>query len=282
MTKINLSVHTDTGDIKETNQDSVLTLTGVMNKHDVGLFIVADGCGGLEYGEVVSKLIVKYFAHVWESELPNLIKPGKVNLNDVNDYLNALLDDINQKALDFGEQASSKVGSTLSLLLTIDKRYIIKNIGDSRIYLKKGKKIVKLTEDQSLVADMLRNGEITEDEAKNFNRKNVLTMCIGFYPKLQVYTKLGKIKNKNTFILCCDGFHNHISPDSIMRVLCDKRIEFGDKAYELRRLIEPGKANDNVSSVICEFRQNNIFGISAVALLALAILFVLWLLKSIA
>ena len=255
MYNVYISSHTDVGDVKKTNQDNILHLHGTINKHNVGLFIVADGCGGLEYGEEISNFIVTHFSSFWNNDLKRLISAKKIDIKYIDLAIDNLLHSINSRAIEFGKMISGKVGSTLSLLLVVDNQYIIKNIGDSRVYLKRGRKILQLTEDQSLVADMVRRGELTDEQAKNFNKKNVLTMCIGFFENLRIYSKIGKIKNKDTFILCCDGLHNHVSTKTIVSVLNNKKIVFEDKAFEMRKQIEPGKANDNVSSVICEFRK---------------------------
>ena len=267
MFKVNVSSHTDIGDIKQTNQDSVLHLEGVVNRHNVGLFIVADGCGGLEYGEEISNLIITYFSRVWNDEIKKLIPMKKVDMKNIDSFLNKALHHINDKAIEFSNMVSGKVGSTVTLLFTVDDRYIIKNVGDSRIYLKRGRKILQLTEDQSLVADMIRNGELTKEEAKTFKKKNVLTMCVGVFEDLKIYSKSGKIKNKDTFILCCDGLHNHVSSESMLKILDNKKVPFHNKAYEMRKSIENGKANDNVSSVICEFHTRKRMTISSVVIL---------------
>lgn len=271
MFKVNISSHTDTGDIKKTNQDSILRLNGMINKHSVGLFIVADGCGGLEYGEEISNFIITHFLRLWNDELEKIIGIKKVDMKYIDSFLNKALHDINDKAIAFSTMVSGKVGSTLTMLFTIDDQYIIKNVGDSRVYLKRGRKISQVTEDQSLVADMIRNGELTKEEAKNFKKKNVLTMCIGFFEDLKIYSKFGKIKNNDTFILCCDGLHNHVSSKKMLDILNNRKILFEDKAYEMRKSIESGKANDNVSSIICEFHKKKKIRMSSVVILIVAL-----------
>lgn len=250
-----ISSHTDTGDVKQTNQDCIFAKNDLINGHNAGLYIVADGCGGLAYGEEISNLIVTYFARVWKNELCSLLQDKKIKAEAVNELLEQAIKDINESALSFGCQVDSKVGSTLSLLLTIDKRYYIKNVGDSRIYLARKKKIEQLTEDQSLVADMVRNGELTKEEAKTYKRKNVLTMCIGVFDDIKTYSKQGKIKNNDTFILCCDGLHNHVPAETMLQIIRDKKIASADKSAQLRNCIDAGQANDNVSCVICSYKR---------------------------
>ncbi len=271
MFKVNVSSHTDIGDVKKTNQDSILHLNDTINGHNVGLFIVADGCGGLEYGEEISNLIITHFSRLWNDEFKGIIPSKKVDMKCIDSFLNKALHDINDKAIGFSKMISGKVGSTLTMLFTIDNQYIIKNVGDSRVYLKRGRKISQITQDQSLVADMIRNGELTEEQAKNFKKKNVLTMCIGVFEDLKIYSKLGKIKKNDTFILCCDGLHNHVTPEIMVDILNNKEILFENKAYEMRNCIESGKASDNVSSIICEFYKKTKIRISSIIILIAAL-----------
>lgn len=258
MYRIRVSSHTDIGDIKKTNQDSILTKFAVTGEHTAGLFLVADGCGGLAYGEEISNLVVTYFKRVWEDELLPLISRGAADAATINALLDKAINHINMEAVNFGSQVESRVGSTLSLMLTVDNKYFIKNVGDSRIYLKKGRRLKQLTQDQSLVADMIRNGELTKKEAKNFKRKNVLTMCIGVFDDVKIYTASGKIKNGDVFVLCCDGLYNKVSESKIAAVIRNRHISFEDISLELRKCIEAGQANDNVSSIVCEYRR--VFG----------------------
>jgi len=283
MFNIEISSHTDIGDVKQTNQDCIFSKSDIMNNHSVGLFIVADGCGGLSYGEEISKLVVTHFSRVWNHELKTLLQHHIIKAHDVDELLEKAIRDINAGALAFSHQVDSKVGSTVSLLLTIDNRFYIKNVGDSRIYLLRDSKITQLTEDQSLVADMIRNGEITKEEAKNFKKKNVLTMCIGVFDEIKTYSKSGKIKPGDKFLLCCDGVHNHISPEKMIEIVRNKKSPFEGKAEELRNVIEQGMANDNVSTVICRFskikRKSKLKWILAI-LLVIIIAFAGWLMYS--
>ena len=255
MFNIEISSHTDIGDVKQTNQDCIFSKSGIIENHSVGLFIVADGCGGMAYGEEISNLVVTHFSRVWKHELNELLQRHIIPAHDVDELLEKAIRDINVGALAFSHRVESKVGSTVSLLLTIDNRFYIKNVGDSRIYLLRDRNIKQLTEDQSLVADMLRNGEITKEEAKNFKKKNVLTMCIGVFEDIKTYSKHGKIKNGDKFILCCDGVHNHVDPEKMVEIVKNKKSPFEGKAEEIRNAIEPGKANDNVSTVMCRFQK---------------------------
>lgn len=254
MIDIQVSSHTDIGDKKQTNQDSILVKNGVVENKTVGLYIVADGCGGLAFGEEISNLVVTHFSRLWKRELAEVLKKKKCEDKEIDNVLEKAIADINASAKSFGNQVESRVGSTLSLLLTVDKKYYIKNVGDSRIYLNRKGKLMQLTEDQSLVADMIRNGELTKEEARNFKKKNVLTMCIGVFDKIMTYTKKGKVKSGDSFLLCCDGLYNKVTEKAMCEIITDRTIAFEDKCEVMRNKIVQGEANDNVSSILCRYK----------------------------
>ena len=248
------AAYTDMGDLKQVNQDALFYQTGIIGNRRVGLFIIADGCGGLAFGEEISQLAVNYFGRFWDRELRELLKSKKLSGERVDAFLEKAIREINKIALEFGKQMGQQVGTTLSLLLTVNRDYYIKNIGDSRIYLIRKKQIRRLTEDQSLLAGMLRNKEITTEEAKNFPKKNVLTMCVGVFADLKIYSNAGKVKSKDLFLLCFDGLYNYIPGDAWQILLAKPgREELPVMADKLRKSIPSGEAKDNVSIILARF-----------------------------
>lgn len=253
--EIRIGVLSEVGDVKPTNQDCVLFKYDQIDGNNVGLFIVADGMGGLAHGEEVSGLVVTFFNHWWGEELmPFLSNCRDIRANAVDNILNMAIVQLNKLAVDFSRQIDKKSGSTISLLLVLGDEYFIKNIGDSRIYLIRNNKKIQLTEDQSLVADMVRNNRITEAEARQHVRKNVLTMCLGVFEDVKVFSNQGQVKRGDIFLLCCDGFYNYVSEEDIIPILNDsKTSDFNQKAVLLRRKIPQGGAKDNVSIILVQF-----------------------------
>ena len=246
------SVCCDVGDLRTVNQDRILVRHGEMAGRQVGLFMVADGCGGLSHGETISHLLADSFRVIWEEALPRFLENAEDPEKELIPALMNWVEQINASAYGFGQQIAQRVGSTLTLLVTIDKAYYILNVGDSRVYLCRGKDMLQLTEDQSLVADLLRNREITPEEAKHFGRKNVLTMCVGCFEKVQIFRTSGKLRKGDIFLLCSDGLHSILGEDQIQKWL-PKRLE-ENSATILRDHIPPGAARDNVSVLLVEIR----------------------------
>ena len=215
----------------------------------LGLFLVADGCGGMAHGEKISQLIVDSFQRLWEGELAALVSKSQKPETQLSTSVCKWLDQINLAAYNFGRQVGARVGSTLALLLTLNRDYYIFSVGDSRVYLKRKGQVHQLSEDQSRVADMLRNGEISPEDAINYPKRNVLTMCVGGFEQIRVFQKSGRLRKDDIFLLCSDGLYEGLGksledffPDSVD----------SESARRLRCRIAPGKAADNISAILIQ------------------------------
>lgn len=248
MLRIESGAYTDAGDIRNQNQDHIYTQTGEIAGRTAGLFMVADGCGGLEHGGEISALLAKACHRFWMHTLPAIMEATSEDAQ-IDGALEQLIQDANCGAFAFGKQTGSSVGSTLSLLLLVDRRYYIKNVGDSRIYLLR-RKLRLLTQDQSLLADMLRNREISAREAAQDSRKNILTMCIGAFEQVRTFSCSGELKKGDRFLLCSDGLYQYISRAALTRLLKRRHMSLQQGAACLRRAIPAGGAQDNVSAIL--------------------------------
>ena len=247
MFNISADRYTDAGDRKETNQDSVLCRTDVSGGRAFGMFIVADGCGGLAYGGEISGLAVTHMSRIWDTELRSVLAKHEGNDDVICSFLEETIQDLNKMAVGFSRRTGDKTGTTLSLLLINKDRWYIKNTGDSRVYLIRKGRAERLTEDQSLMADMLRNNELTLEQVESFKETNVLTMCVGYFDEVKTFTRTGRLKARDSFLLCSDGLYNHL-PEGIFDGLL-KRFP-GVTAAELCQSIPKGGAMDNVSAIL--------------------------------
>lgn len=243
--KLIFSAYTERGDVKAENQDSILVKSATINNQAIGLFIVADGCGGLAKGAKISNLITSEFDRLWDGEITDLLEKKP---SEIIQFFENRINHINLLALDFSECIGEKCGSTMSLLFIAGSDYYIFHVGDSRIYRIKHK-IKPLTEDQTVVADMLRRKEISEEAARTHKQRHILNMCIGYFRNLKIYTRCGKVRRGDIFVLCCDGIYKCIN-EKIICKMSKKKHNFENLAVRLRSIIEHGKARDNVSVII--------------------------------
>lgn len=251
-----VSSHTDCGDKRETNDDSILAMRRIVNGHMICLYVVADGCGGMSGGSKASRLITQSLME-WMEEC---INNDFFNENLTDDYINRVLDKeidlINEYVIEKGKGDGLKTASTMSLLFTVDDRYYIKHTGDSRIYRIRWS-LKQLTEDQTLVADMVRNGSITRREAKTHQKRHVLNMCMGYYKNLRIFSSQGNIKNNDIFLICSDGLYNSIGRRKLVKN--SRRRDFVNNAQRLRKAILAGKALDNVSVILVKYKIRRCF-----------------------
>ncbi len=141
------------------------------------------------------------------------------------------------------------------------------NVGDSRVYLFRDDKLIQLSHDHSLVEDLLRDGQLTEDEAKVHPKRNIITRALGIDVDVQVDGATVLPFNGDRFLLCSDGLFNEVSSDqmaSVLRRLADP----GEAASELVRLANEGGGRDNITVVMVDVVDDDGRSLAASALLA--------------
>jgi len=160
--------------------------------------------------------------------------------------------------INYGVSINKNLGSTLSMLFLYDRSYILKHIGDSRIYII-NKKTIKLTEDHSWVAEQLKEGNITYKEALNHPKRNVLTRCIGTR-NIELYESKGYVTENDVFLLCSDGFYNYLDEQEILKDIlkCTKnKNNVQECLSNMLKKIKSKKAHDNISAIIISQNKDN-------------------------
>jgi len=244
---VNAGSHSDSGDKRLLNEDRVLIKKYAISNEEWGMFLVADGLGSSP-SKVASQIIVDELSHWWDNDLATILSfPFEPEL--VFTRLDEKIAKINNKI--FAIESDKRIGSTLSLLLTMADRYIIRHVGDSRIYLlNRENGIRQLTNDHSYVAMQMEKGVLSAEEAKVHPKRNVITRCIGMNNTVSLFSCDGTINDNDIFLLCTDGFYNLISEDAILDIAFNSEFELLEKVRTLRKCIEVGAAYDNVSLVL--------------------------------
>jgi len=244
----------DIGGGKNTNQDNLLVKIGREKDGDFGLFVVADGMGGLAHGAMASKIAVNKFNIWWEKDLVYVLKSKNTNiLNIIDKELKKIVSDVNREVIDFGKMVGKRVGTTLSVLFIYKKSYIVKHVGDSRIYLVND--LLKLlTMDHSWVAQEIRAGNISAEDARRHPRRNILIQCIGVNSNIDIHEVSGRIKDRDSFLLCSDGFYRLIKASEVFNFINDYndgiRADLRNIAKELLDLVKERGPKDNITEII--------------------------------
>jgi serine/threonine protein phosphatase PrpC len=256
---IEVGASCEKGVFKDVNQDNILVKTKYHKDKVLGLFCVADGVGGLDYGEIASGLAVEYLDEWWNSELDNILeKEEDMQFNIISQELSKLFKLANQDIINYGNSISIKAGTTLSVLFIYNDNYLVKHIGDSRIYLL-SKPFKKLTMDHSWVDEQIMLGNLAKEEAINHPKKNVLTQCLGLTEDIRIFEFNGSINKKDCFLLATDGLYNQFGEKELMMEaskIKNYKIDVQQKVDEiLEKAISRGD-KDNLSLIVLRYKKH--------------------------
>ncbi len=234
---------TDVGQLRELNEDSLLTLDLVWNNKSVsrpvGLFVVADGMGGHEGGEVASGLLVRAVAQHAASELmPRTTASGGEPL-DFGAWLTAAIQSGNVEVYERSQQAGNDMGTTVVAALVAGDAAYIAHVGDSRAYRINSVGIEQITVDHSLVESLVASNQITREEARHHPQSNVIYRTIGDKRQVTVDLDLVTLAAGDSLLLCSDGLSGMLTDETIHQVVtsaaspqaaCDALIAAANRA----------------------------------------------------
>lgn len=204
---------TDIGLTKNTNQDSFNVRVFTTPVGRVALAVLCDGMGGLSRGEIASASVVNAFVKWSETKLPEALS-GMTAQADVHHDWAEIVKTMNRKIYEYGARMGSAVGTTVTALLLTEDWYSLINVGDSRAYeIQQNANI--LTRDQTLVAQEVALGHMTQEQAKLDPRRNVLLECVGATDDVRPDFYIGKTRQDAVYMLCSDGFRHEITPEEI-------------------------------------------------------------------
>jgi serine/threonine protein phosphatase PrpC len=227
---------TDTGKVREHNEDdfSVLELAGKV------LFVVADGMGGHDAGEVASRIAVE--------TVSKKVHDDHSLSTDLLCLVERAVQEANLKVREEGARTSLDMGTTLSLALVADDIAYVANVGDSRVYWIENGSISQITKDHSLVAKLVEAGKLTKEEARNHPKSNLLIRTIGTDETTKVDTFRVSLKKGGTLLLCTDGLWGDVTDDEIHRgCTLQDTTAVGDRLLEMA--MENG-GKDNITAVV--------------------------------
>ncbi len=224
----------DTGRIRKNNQDSYLA--------DGAVFAVADGMGGHVGGEIASKMAIDVFAEAF-SETEN-----SPNIVDVVRKANSAI-----LARALREPKLAGMGTTLCVLSVSEdeNKYQLNlvNVGDSRGYLFRSGELYQLTDDHTLISEMLRSGEITREQAGNHRARHILTRALGVDPEVEIDHWKIEPKESDLYLLCSDGLTNEMTDPEIVQILA-KQEPTDELAQELVNGALNNGGSDNVTCIV--------------------------------
>src|SRR5271165_3271417 len=192
---------TDTGRQRRANEDSLLARSP--------LFVVADGMGGAQAGEVASRIAVECF----EPGLPDASQP-ELELAALARAANARIHELSHAN---AEQAG--MGTTLTAAYVGEQEVAIAHVGDSRAYCMRDGDLLRLTDDHSLVDELIREGRLTPEEAEDHPQRSIITRALGPEETVEVDTRSFRARAGDVYLLCSDGLTTMLSEEQIVAVL---------------------------------------------------------------
>lgn len=235
---------TDVGSVRTINQDTFIV--NILNDGTQGIFIVCDGMGGANAGEIASEIA----ANTMQSELKGVLKPN-MSLSYMKNAIKDAIVVANRAVLEKSKQDSALFGmGTTAVCLMIDgDNAVFGNVGDSRAYIAIENKISQITEDHSLVNDMVKRNEITPEEAVKHPKKNVITKALGVEPTINCDVFPLKLTQDVKILLCSDGLTNEVSdPELCYELMQAEAVK--DICQSLISIANKRGGHDNITAVI--------------------------------
>lgn len=232
--------NTNVGLVREINEDSILSLP---ERH---LWVVADGMGGYEGGNVASAMVVRSLESITAkdtlNELVNSIEDGLIDVNNrILEYADIMLD-------------GRTLGSTVVSLIIKDRVGICLWAGDSRLYRYRNRQLVQLSRDHSQIEEQIQQGVLTAEEAINHPESNVITRAIGASAEIYIDINVFSTQVGDIFLLCSDGLYNQVSEQAMAQTLSSLPIEESVDSL-IQQALDHG-ADDNVSVILVKGEQS--------------------------
>ncbi len=237
--KLLLEYHglTDVGCVRDHNEDAFFC-AGI---EDTGLFIVADGMGGHDAGEIASRVAVETVCRE--------VRRGAARQIDKAEILKTSVQQANRAVMREGSLRGSNMGTTLGVALVADNKACVANIGDSRAYWIENGSIKQITEDHSLVAKLVSAGKLTKEEARNHSKSNLLYRTIGSDDNLKVDTFEIDVRKSGCLLLCSDGLWGEVEDEDIRRICAAERSAKA-ACSRLIQMANLSGGKDNITAVV--------------------------------
>jgi len=252
MVRLLHAARTDVGMIRSGNEDNFF----VAARGNHGLFIVADGMGGHAAGEVASEMAVQTI----EQELDSLKTMDSTTADKLSNALRKANRNIHERTMT--EVDKQGMGTTASVLLIWDSKYLIGQVGDSRVYLLRDGALTQLTKDHSYVQEQVDAGFLTPEQARYHPYSNVITRCVGASPDVEPDIYRGEVSVGDLFLVASDGLTSMVD-DRRLQMLLMSRAEPERKVLALISEANGRGGLDNITAIVVQIAADDVGGPAA-------------------
>lgn len=234
------------GICRTTNEDAIFTFNtqyGCLPN----LYILADGMGGHNAGEIASNSSIQFFCEFIHENRMNVLKSDYEYIDMIRNailYSNAKVFDSSNSDIHL-----KGMGTTFIVASILNNKLFVENVGDSRLYIIRDNEIIQITIDHTYVMEMLKNGSLTEEELYNHPNKNIITRAVGTQSYVEVDTFQIELHQKDIVMMCSDGLSNMIKDNEILEIII-KSSDIEDAATSLIERANLNGGLDNISVIL--------------------------------
>lgn len=236
-----VAYQTDIGHQRKENQDRVAKFTA---PDGTLLVVVADGISGSRSGDVAAQITVDHLGRQFQAASPNS------SLEAIRWFareVQLINDEILQKSTENPKYQG--MGTTLVAAIIFDQAMVVANIGDSRGYVLHDNLLTQVTIDHSLVNELVKHGDITEEEARNYPQNNIITRAIGVSADARIEVNCFDLGAGDQILLCSDGLSKMITREQMMGVL-ESDLSLIEKCSQLIKMANEAGGPDNITVLI--------------------------------
>ena len=240
---------TDKGKMRSNNEDACFVM-----KND-NVFIVADGVGGNQSGEIASRTAVTCIAEYIEKHTLRGIKTRE----KIKKYFTTCMDEANNRIMRSSVRFEQNRGMATTIVVGYidkDKLYVF-NIGDSRAYILRNSDLIQITEDHTYVNSLVKAGVITEEEARFHAKRNMITKAIGAEPNIIPDMFVESLKKGDFILFCTDGLYGELSKDEIIDIIHNNN----DMVHVCEELTDQANHNggsDNITIICIRITEDDV------------------------
>lgn len=243
--KLIVSALSDIGNVRQNNEDFWASLQNDQ------FFVLADGMGGHQAGEVAAAEAVSLMCGLFKEKNSG----PKKSLQQAKEMVKEIIQEVNRLIyfMSCHHEDLTGMGTTLCCIYLHPEGLVCGHVGDSRIYLLRQQKLKQLTQDHSLLRELIDLGKLDEKEALGFQHKNIITKAIGTEPFVEPSVKTDVLLPDDTLLMCTDGLTDMLSHEDIQRIM-----RYSPDQDTAQNLIEAAKQKggyDNVTAVVVKIQE---------------------------
>jgi PPM family protein phosphatase len=237
-----IAFQTDVGMVRKHNEDS----GEVFTKGEHFLAVIADGMGGHKAGDIASQEALKVIKAAWVQ--------FEENMGNIKDWIQNVLRDTNKHIFEFSQvnPETRGMGTTIVAALGTNKEVTVAHIGDSRCYLYSNGELKRVTDDHSLVQELVKSGQITEDEAEIHPRRNMIMKAVGTDETVEAELNVITWKTGDYLLLCSDGLSDKVSFKKIKEALDSSAETVAEKVGKLITWAKDAGGEDNITAILIQ------------------------------